>query len=221
MKKQFTLIEMLAVIAIIAILAGLLLPAINGARQKARETQALADINAIKTAIISANNTYGKMFEPSLFSGVDKGQSTTDCAVVRIGGVKTKELAAEPASDDYKNYKNYMLELMAVSSAYNTFNTREVAFLSMPSSLDLTKLNNKDSYEKLMIDPWGNQYIILMVDYENSTPAGRRRPAVKNVESVDGTQKTLNGDLFIYSLGKDGAEGGDTNRDNVTSWSNK
>ena len=61
-KKQFTMVELLAVIAVIAILAGLLFPAIGGARAKARAAACLSNQKQVVTGIIQSLNDNNQYF---------------------------------------------------------------------------------------------------------------------------------------------------------------
>ena len=72
MKKQFTLVELLTVIAIIAILAGMLIPAVNRARATAEQTACLNNLSQLGKAEamfqadsmqkISSSEDYGTIY---------------------------------------------------------------------------------------------------------------------------------------------------------------
>ena len=60
-NSAFTLIELLVVIAIIGILMSLLFPAVDGAMDAAKRTQAKNDVTQIATAVTLYETEYGKL----------------------------------------------------------------------------------------------------------------------------------------------------------------
>ena len=65
--RRFTLVELLVTIAIIAILASMLAPALNSARNKARTIQCVSNIRNVNTALISYADSYDG-FVPGVMS---------------------------------------------------------------------------------------------------------------------------------------------------------
>ncbi|MFA7231745.1 MAG: type II secretion system protein [Victivallaceae bacterium] len=73
MKKNFTLIELMLVIVIIAIFAGLLLPMLNSARSRARRIQDLSNMKQVGVGLQSysdASNGYMPCYDVGLYNGL-------------------------------------------------------------------------------------------------------------------------------------------------------
>ena len=58
-RRGFTLVELLVVIAIIGVLVGLLIPAVNFARQTARKAECLNNIRGIGQALVQFESDKG------------------------------------------------------------------------------------------------------------------------------------------------------------------
>ncbi|MFO1092817.1 MAG: DUF1559 domain-containing protein [Planctomycetaceae bacterium] len=76
-RRAFTLIELLVVIAIIGILVALLLPAVQQARESARQTTCRNNLKQIGLALHNYNSAH-RTFPPSSTSDVEQGGWITD-----------------------------------------------------------------------------------------------------------------------------------------------
>ena len=80
-RRGFTLIELLVVISIIALLVGILLPALGAARRSAQNMQCLSNLRQIGLGVWAYSHDHQDLFPPSYVGGYPLG---TDWGVIII-----------------------------------------------------------------------------------------------------------------------------------------
>ncbi|MHC4390436.1 MAG: prepilin-type N-terminal cleavage/methylation domain-containing protein [Planctomycetota bacterium] len=193
-QQGFTLVELLIVIAIIAILAGLITTGIGLARKKAMKAKTASAIEAIKTSLSAYNRSTGK------YPG-SGGQPKDDpdqlfrglyTATRSLGGVRDNLLESWSPND---------------IGLFTGFQESENAIYDTPSDeqLDFTTGN----YTPMaLLDPWGRPY--HYIEWDSKKPSYKTLP---------GTELKRKGKLpfMIWSDGPN-MQNDFGKEDDITSW---
>lgn len=132
-QQGFTLIELMVVIAIIAILASITIPVIGRAMESARRANARTDLQSIETAVRAYYNEYGRF--PHDSGGPDRVYEDDNYELLNA-------LRARDSSSGNPNHEA---------------NPRRIIFLEVPER-SLSSTGDDARY----IDPWGTPYRIAV-----------------------------------------------------------
>lgn len=214
MKRNcFTLVELLIVISVIAILAGLLLPAIGKVKDKARKVQAKAGAHALVIAIKSYESTYGLL--PWNCGSCSSPTCTTN-TVAHPKDAVWYDWASTGANDNKACYDTLMQILTktdiiaggtgAALNKKDEGNTRSIKFMDAPIGFNTLNDDTTKPLTGSFRDPWGNRYGIAMdLDYlDNQVTLPVAAASIPDYS----TSRVLNGSIFIWSFGSNAAPGG-------------
>lgn len=110
-QQGFTIIELLIVIAIIAILAGLVLNNFQGVQAKARDTQRVTDINNVHSKLeefYNENGGYPATFTAATLPGIDEGSLKDPKNVAIVMNASVADAAAADGVNSQSATANYL-----------------------------------------------------------------------------------------------------------------
>lgn len=99
-RKNFSLIELLVVIAMIAILAGMLLPALNSAREKGRSSSCLSNLKQIAQANLMYAGDYDDYSVPYKVTASNRPNQPGDYWLAVFDG-NTYDMTESPLLGSY------------------------------------------------------------------------------------------------------------------------
>lgn len=105
-KKGFTLIELLVVIAVIGILSAVGLIALNGARERARDTRRISDLQAVRTGLALYYDTNNVFPHQDAFEAFRTDATTTVLYTALVTEKHISNLPTPPLANEYFYYRS-------------------------------------------------------------------------------------------------------------------
>jgi len=171
-RAAFTLVELLTVIAIIAILAAMLLPALARVKVLAQKKQARLEIDQIANAILKYDSDYGRF---PVSSAAQTAAGTNDFTYGGVFQTPAGPLTVgTPVSGNILSNSEVIAILMDNTSLANGVNTNHIRNPQQTIFLN-AKVSNYDpdplkhdtpvggvDVNGVYRDPWGNPYVISL-----------------------------------------------------------
>jgi prepilin-type N-terminal cleavage/methylation domain-containing protein len=216
--RGFTLIEMLVVISIIGILAGLILPALVNAKTKVKKMAAKTEMNGLIGAIKQYEGTYNRL--PA------SGGGTADVTFGFTGSVNG--IGGTSLGSDNSEIMVVIMDIPTGTNANHQKNPQQHKFFAPGKMATDTTSPGVSTADYQFRDPWGNPYVIsLDLTYDERTRDaiyGGGVGAGAGLINVGGGIYEWSGDVMVWSFGpdkkasKDDAANEGDNKDNVLSW---
>ena len=166
--RAFTLIELITVIAIIAILMGLLFPVIAGVREAARRTKASTVVQSIVSSCKNYASDYGKYpaIDGALVGGANGGGGKSEDGAYYSYGDKTNGKCKVNNSQLFDVLRGIAKE----PNADHKLNRRQQRYFGDEKARDGAQpregfADGKDFAEDIqgqLLDPWGKQYCVIL-----------------------------------------------------------
>jgi len=219
-RRAFTLMELLVVISIIGILASLLLPALSGAKKRAKVTQARMEMSGLVLVINQYQQDYTRLpaskaaanvggdytfgtYRDSVVCHPDSSETNTPVLTMPRFSPGTNIGAAT-----YRNANSEVMDILYGAAAFPdgannyfaAYNPRTISF-TLPKIVKSVESAGWSSIDHVFRDPWGNPYIITLdLNYDEKCEDA----LYSNFADAAHGKVIVPGSVMIWSFGPDG-----------------